>query len=155
MGGHYFGQPYTLPHLLIYQTVANPLSLMWYVIAFSFLQICSSFLHPGWGPLMYMHALLGKSHELQTYRSILSFCYHPLIHPICSILLSPHVHSLSYLYHYLLHLIYSLPWVDDSSRLSAKRAVISLYSFHNLTLIQRFWFERLSHGIRFIYSSVI
>ena len=105
---------------------------------FSFLWPWLPFLHLGWGPLMYMHALLGKSQELQTYKPILSFLLPSPYHPVCSILLSSHFHSLSCFYHYLFHLISHLLWVDDSSHLSAKRAVISLHSSHHLALIRRF-----------------
>ena len=157
MGGHYFGQPYTLSPLSIYQTVVSPLSLTWYVKAFFFLSynLDYHFYTRVWGPLMYMYALLGKSHELQTSRSIFSFLLPSPYHLICSILLSSHFHSFSCFHHYLLHLVSSLPWVDDYSHLSAKWIVISLHSSHHLAFIRRFQFERLSHGIRFMYSSVI
>ena len=52
-------------------------------------------------------------------------------HLICSILLSSHFHSFSCFHHYLLHLVSSLPWVDDYSHLSAKWIVISLHSSHH------------------------
>ena len=149
MGGHYFGQPYALPHLLIYQTVANPLSLMWYVIAFSFLQICSSFLHLDWGPLMYSYVLLGKSHKLWTYR---------LIFLIFAIIISPlHLlHSIIFTFSFQSSLLSSIAtfhifftWNDDSSHIDAYRVVVPLHSFHHLALIRRFQLERLSHRIKF------
>ena len=43
----------------------------------------------------------------------------------------------------------SFTWNDNSSHLGAKRAVISLISFHHSALIQRFQLKRLSHGIGF------
>ena len=155
MGGHYFGQPYTLPHLLIYQTVANPLSLMWYVIAFSFLQICSSCLHLDWGPLMYSYVLLGKSHKLWTYRLI--FFIFAIItsspYLLRSIIFT--VSSQSQLLPLVVTFHIFFTWNDDFSYTNAQRAVISLPSSHHLALIQRFQFERLSPRMGFMYSSVI
>ena len=121
MGGYNFGQPYTLSPLSIHQTVASPLSVTWYVKVF--LLPCSLDYHfytQVWGPLMQMHALLGKSRELQTYRPIFSFLLPSPYCPVCFILQSSHFHCLSRVYHYLLHLISSISWVDDSSYLVAK-----------------------------------
>ena len=155
MGDHHFDQPYILSPLLIYQTVASPLSLMWYAIAFSFLQPCLSFLHPGWGPLMYSYALLGKSHELWTYRLI--FFIFAIItsspYLLRSIIFT--VSSQSWLLPLVVTFHISFTWNDDFSYTNAQRAVISLPSSHHLALIQRFQFERLSPRMGFMYSSVI
>ena len=149
MGGHHFVQPYTLSALLVYQTVASPLSLMWYAMTFSFLQPCLSFLHPGWGPLMYSYALLGESHELWTCR---------LIFLIFSIITSPPclLHSTIFTFSSVsqlslrvvtLHIFFT--WNVDSSHINVQKVVVSPFSFHHLTLTRRFQLEGLSHGMQF------
>ena len=138
MGGHHFGQPYTLSPLLIQQTITSPFSLVWYAIAFSFLQPYLSFLYPGQGILMYSYTLLGKSHELQTYR---------LIFLILAIITSPPclLHSIIFTFSSqswflslvaIFHILFT--WNDDSSHIDAQRVVTPLPSFHHLTLIRNF-----------------
>ena len=124
--------------LIDIQTIVSPLSLTWYIMTFSFLQPFLPSIHQSWGPLMYIYALLGNSHELWTYRPIFSSLLPSLYHPICCILLLSYFHSLSCSYHYLLHFISFLSWIDDSSHLGIKMVVISLPSSHQLASIKRF-----------------
>ena len=149
MGGHHFGQSYTLSTLLIYQTVSSLLSLTWYAIAFSFLQLCLSFLHPGQGTLMYSYALLGKYHELWTYRLIF-LTFSIITSPpclLCSTIFT--FSSLSWLSLLVVTLHILFTWNVDSSHIDAYKVVVSLSSFHHLALIWRLQLERLSHGIGF------
>ena len=124
--------------LIDIQTIVSPLSLVWYIMTFYFLQPCLPSLYQGQGPLMYMYALLGKSHKLWTYRPIFSSLLPSLCHLICCIVLLSCFHFLPHSYHYLLHFISYLSWIDDSSHLCIKRVVISLPSSHHLALIKRF-----------------
>ena len=134
-------------HLITF--IASSLSLMWYVISFSFLQPYLSFLHPSWGPLMYSFALLAKSHELWTYRLIFfvlviitsSLC---LLHSIIFTFSSLSGLSLLVVTLYIL-----FTWNVDSSHINAQSVIISPLSFHHLALIQRFQLESLSHGMEF------
>ena len=120
----------------ILKTIVSPLSLTWYVIALFLSYSLDYHFYTRVGTLWCICMLC--------YESLMSFRLIGLSSHFVTILLSPYlfyfiiiIYSFSF---FSLSLFassyYSLPWVDDSSRLSAMKTVISLYSFHHLTLIR-------------------
>ena len=158
MGGHHFGQPYTLSPLSLHTDRCQLIEPHMVCYNLFFLIVLLTISTLGLSHLMYRYAFLERLHELWTYRPIffilsiitssprsITFHHFHLVILFFAFVIACFI--LFILYFLLLGLVILHILMHKNSHIT--------YITPSMTLTQRFQFERLPHGWDFMCSSVI